>query len=243
MYWSRILCLLAIVTSVTVSFAQAVPNSLVWDSVSKTAQLKPKEELLHFTFWTTNTSPQTIIIDRAETSCGCTTVKLPAQPWTLAPGTSGAIEVELNAKGKFGTLRKNILIFTSVGPRVLNVIAKLPEQSEIRNANQTIATKDRQTVFQGSCANCHATSAFNKHGKDLFVSACGICHTAEHRATMVPDLKALKADKTPVYWENWIRNGKPNSLMPAFEKKQNGILTDEQIKSLVQYLTEAPEFR
>ena len=53
---------------------------------------------------------------------------------------------------------------------------------------------------------------------------------------MVPDLKTLKADKTSVYWENWIRNGKPNSLMPAFEKKQGGILTEEQIKSLVEYL-------
>jgi mono/diheme cytochrome c family protein len=34
----------------------------------------------------------------------------------------------------------------------------------------------------------------------------------------------------------WITNGKDHSFMPAFALKSGGILTDDQIRSLVDYL-------
>jgi cytochrome c553 len=37
----------------------------------------------------------------------------------------------------------------------------------------------------------------------------------------------------------WIRNGKPNSLMPAFDLKQGGILDEDQMASLADHLDSA----
>ena len=100
-----------------------------------------------------------------------------------------------------------------------------------------LAMADRQAVFKNDCASCHVAPAVGKKGEQLFAAACSICHEAPHRATMVPDLHALKFTPTKDYWHNWISNGKPGSLMPAFAQAQGGPLTDEQIESLAEYLT------
>jgi mono/diheme cytochrome c family protein len=66
-----------------------------------------------------------------------------------------------------------------------------------------------------------------------------VCHEAEHRASMVPNLHEAKQERNADYWRNWIRDGKAGSLMPAFAQTQNGPLLDEQINSLVEYLLHA----
>ena len=53
---------------------------------------------------------------------------------------------------------------------------------------------------------------------------------------MVPQLHALAKPTDAAYWNQWIRNGKEHTFMPAFALKSGGILSDEQIESLVQYL-------
>jgi mono/diheme cytochrome c family protein len=75
-----------------------------------------------------------------------------------------------------------------------------------------------------------------KLGKDLYDKACGICHDAEHRATMVPNLHALNHDTNLDFWKTWASQGKLGSLMPAFAAAEGGPLDDAQIKSLAQYL-------
>ena len=89
---------------------------------------------------------------------------------------------------------------------------------------------------------CHAETAkdsagHDKLGQDLYSAVCGICHEAAHRATFVPDLHHLKEPTSAEFWRNWINNGKPGTLMPAFAKSEGGILSDEQIDSLTQHLT------
>lgn len=59
---------------------------------------------------------------------------------------------------------------------------------------------------------------------------------------MVPDLKTLKITTDKKYWDQVTRNGRPNTLMPAFEQKQGGSLTEAQIQSLVEYLAGNVEF-
>jgi len=108
-----------------------------------------------------------------------------------------------------------------------------------REANQKLAIADRQGVFRNDCARCHAEPAKGKLEQPLFTAVCGVCHEAEHRATMVTDLKTLKYPTTPEIWRNWITHGKPGSLMPAFAMAEGGPLTDEQITSLVNYLVAA----
>lgn len=73
-------------------------------------------------------------------------------------------------------------------------------------------------------------------------AACGICHEAQPRASMVPDLHHL-ADSSgkPLptneeFWRSWIAAGKADTLMPAFASSQGGPLNDLQIASLAAYL-------
>ncbi len=86
------------------------------------------------------------------------------------------------------------------------------------------------------CASCHRQHGDGKYGKALYDADCGICHEGEHRATMVPDLHALKGPTSEAFWHEWIAHGKPRSLMPAFSRNDGGPLTDEQITSLADYL-------
>ncbi len=105
-----------------------------------------------------------------------------------------------------------------------------------RSQNQALALADHQAVFRGDCARCHSEPAKGKLGMELYVSVCGICHDAEHRADMVPLLGKSDQATNPAYWRTWITFGKPGSLMPAFSKPLGGPLDREQIESLADYL-------
>ena len=129
------------------------------------------------------------------------------------------------------------------GSYPLTVRSILPEANSVanqqmsnRSRNLQVAAADRQAVFRNDCASCHVQPAVGKTGKELYVAACGVCHEAEHKATMVPTLAGRTGSFPESYWNQWIRAGKVGSLMPAFEQKQGGPLTDEQIDSLTAYL-------
>jgi mono/diheme cytochrome c family protein len=75
----------------------------------------------------------------------------------------------------------------------------------------------------------------------LFRAACEVCHTASHRASMVPDLLVAREHRDASWWRAWITEGKSGSLMPAFAQKNGGPLTEAQIASLVEFaLTHLP---
>jgi len=98
---------------------------------------------------------------------------------------------------------------------------------------------NRQAVFQGECITCHVTPALNEMGAELYEKACGICHEAEHRASMVPDLHALQKETNADYWRTWITSSMEGKLMPAFAIEHGGFLNQAQIDSLVSYLLRA----
>jgi cytochrome c5 len=126
---------------------------------------------------------------------------------------------------------------TALVPTVLPGSASGPASSLLerlrRTNNQQTAAGDRQAVFRNDCAVCHVEPTVGKMGGELFDKACGICHTAENRASMVPVLANVPGKE---YWMYWITQGKEGSLMPVFSKSAGGPLTDEQITSLVEYL-------
>jgi mono/diheme cytochrome c family protein len=107
-----------------------------------------------------------------------------------------------------------------------------------RAQNVKIATADRQAVFKGDCATCHVQPGEGKYGLALYEADCAICHEGEHRATMVPNLHALKTPTTVEFWRIWIAHGKPGSLMPAFSTADGGPLSDMQITSLATVLAD-----
>jgi len=200
-----------------------------------------------FTFNLTNISLEVVTITTVATSCGCTVAKLPESPWKLAPGSNGQINATMNLAGKSGTSIKTLTVNSDKGPKLLYVQATITPAAAVtgamtpmeREANQKLAIADRQGVFKGDCARCHVEPTKGLVGQPLFDKACGICHEAEHRATMVTDLHSLKYPTPPEVWKNWIEHGKPGSLMPAFSAAEGGPLSDEQITSLVNYLVVA----
>ncbi|HEV8542946.1 MAG TPA: c-type cytochrome, partial [Verrucomicrobiae bacterium] len=193
-----------------------------------------------------NVARSNVVINYVRPSCGCTVAKLPPTPWTLKPAESGIIELTVDLRGKFGTLSKYVNVDTSAGQKVLNLKITVPTGQAPAMANSApgmdrtkniqMAMVDRQSVFRGDCARCHVTPTVGKTGQALYDSACGICHDAPHRATMVPDLRALKNVTGRDFWAHAVANGKPGSLMPAFAMAQGGPLSNEQVQSLADYL-------
>ena len=126
---------------------------------------------------------------------------------------------------------KMLLVKITIPPPV---IPTLTDADRARGV--AMAKVDRQAVFQGDCATCHEKPGEGKYGKALFDAVCAVCHEGEHRATMVPDLHALKTPTNLEFWHIWIAHGKPGSLMPAFSTTDGGPLSDMQIASLASYL-------
>jgi len=215
---------------------------LAFDGESKEYTNQPGEMVAKFVFNLTNVSPEEVVISLVQTSCGCTTAQLPPMPWKIPAGGTGQIPVNMNVQGKSGVVLKSVTLHTDKGQKPLMVKATIPVpdpdlmSAADRERNQLLAKADRQAIFKGDCARCHVEPVIGKFGKDLYTSACGVCHEAEHRATMVPDLRNLPNDTDANYWKLMVTLGKPNTLMAAFAQSQGGPLSELQITSLVDYL-------
>ena len=219
-----------------------ISDYLAWDASQKECVAAFGEPQVHFNFAVTNISKEVVKVFRVATSCGCTTVRLPPMPWDLAPGTNAEINVTMNLAGKMGLVFKTVTISTDKGNKVLMVKTTILPATNApvmgtREQNMKLAMADRQAVFKGDCARCHLDPGTGKSGKELYEAICAVCHEAEHRASMVPDLHNLNHETSHELWTVWINFGKPNSLMPAFAKPEGGPLTQEQIRSLADYLS------
>ncbi len=215
---------------------------LAFDAEKKEYHAAAGEQNGAFVFNITNVSPQEVTIQHVQTSCGCTTAKIQL-PMVLAPKQVAQIPINMNIAGKFGSVTKTVTIHSDRGQKTLLVTSIIPDRQTStltmgadRTRNQQIALANRQAVFHGDCARCHVEPLIGKTGKELYTAACGICHDAEHRASMVTDLHRLPPPTDAEYWRFFIINGKPGTLMPAFAQSQGGPLSDAQIASLVEYL-------
>jgi cytochrome c553 len=232
------------------SFAQPAPQGLdaflKWNTESIEVTVTNGTPESHFAFSVTNISSEPVTISSAAASCFCTVADLPEQPWKLAPGSNGLIHAKMNLVGRSGVLAKDITVTADKGIKFLHVqTIILPEDgmpqpmtAADRERNQKMAQADRQAVFKGDCARCHAEPSKNKYGEPLFVAACDNCHGPSRNA-MVPDLHKIAQETNAEFWKNWIAHGKSGTLMPAFSVAEGGILSDEQINSLVGYLVTA----
>ncbi len=219
---------------------------LKFDALEKRQQTTPGDREARFIFTATNTTDETVIIEDVQTSCGCTSV-MKKSPWVIAPGKTDNIEVIMDLLGRQGTVTKSVYVFTDKGVQTLKVVSEIPTRAsrEVggsnlseRQRNQLKALRDRQIVFRGDCARCHAKPTEGLAGAKLYDRACGICHNSPNRASMVPDLAKVDKVKDKLYWEIWIKYGRKGSLMPAFHHTQGGPLSDDQVNSLVAYLLE-----
>ena len=222
-----------------------VRKILTWDAAAKVHKATMDERDVGFIFRFQNDTGAEVRIKRADSTCGCTVARLPKLPWVIAPGETGSIPVTMDISGKIGVITKSIILQTDKGFIPLKaraVIASdtgpdMKRSKEERAANLRAAAENRQAIFQGKCVECHVKPTVGKRGKQLYTTACGICHEAKDRASFVPDLRLLANGKDKNYWHQWTTDSKPGTLMPAFGKKHGGPLDDNQIKTLVAYLT------
>ena len=227
----------------------ALDTYLAFDKETKEVSVVNGTGAANFSFNLTNISSGDVTISFVQTSCGCTVAKLPSQPWVLKPNDHGEISATMQLGGvpPGGNKTKTLTVNSDKGSKVLyvkaNILQEAAAMSETdRTNNIKMATADRQAVFRGDCAKCHVTPAkdaagHDKMGQDLYTAVCGVCHNAEHQASFVPNLHKLPEPTSADFWRNWILHGKAATLMPAFSKPEGGILSDEQVDSLVQYLT------
>jgi hypothetical protein len=113
--------------------ALAPDSALKWDADLKEYALKTGETSAAFTFNATNTSNAEISIDALRTSCGCTVAQLPTTPYKLAPGSSVAINVAMDLRGKAGLITKSVNVETSAGGKTLLVRANVPTETKIES--------------------------------------------------------------------------------------------------------------
>lgn len=223
---------------------QPLPDGIfAWDALMKGTDVVSGSPFAHFSFSFTNITQKDVTILNVHPSCGCTTAQLPPVPWTIPAGTSGTIKLNVNLAGKFGTVFKSAKVTTDQGNKDLMLRINIQSPPPVKLTDEQIAQgiamskADRQAIFKGDCATCHIKDISGQYGQRLFDSVCGICHNAQNRATMVPDLSKLKVPTSREFWRTWITYGKPGSLMAAFANSQGGPLTDMQIASLAAYLS------
>jgi mono/diheme cytochrome c family protein len=225
----------------------ALPDGvLAWNSLSQSASVPANSTQAHFLFSFTNVTSGNVSISTVHPSCGCTTADLPPLPWTIPAGGGGQIPVTVNLSaalaGSEGTLLKAVTVITDKGSKQLllriNILPPvIATQTDAERTNSmAIAKADRQAIFKADCANCHATPGEGKYGKALYEAVCAVCHDAEHRAAIVPDLHTLTVPTNLEFWRTWAAHGKPGSLMPAFSAVEGGPLNDMQIATLATYL-------
>lgn len=226
---------------VTIGSAHAA-GALIWDNTHLKHSASAGETGHLYEFSLRNPGQESITIQEVKPSCGCTVAELPAQQWVIPPGQSDRLKIRMDFIGRHGKIVKSVEVQTTAGHQTLLVEAELPkqpaelEQEATRMRNQVLAQSDRQAVFKGDCASCHAEPTKGRKGWTLFVAACANCHQSEHRAAMVPDLSVASRGKDAEYWLNWIARGKEATLMPAFAREHGGPLDEEQVESLVGFL-------
>lgn len=227
------------------------PNILSWDADTKNFQAMPNAMAANFVFSVTNISTEEVVITAVRPSCGCTVAKMPSQPWKLAPGESGQVGFTVDLRGKSGTLMKSATVDSTRGYKMLNMRLEVPgmltptvaaNPMADRTKNQQLAFADRQAVFHGDCARCHADPAAGKTGEVLYAAACTVCHDSANRASMVPDLHSLAHVNDREAWRQWITYGKTGSIMPGFSQSVGGPLTEQQINSLADFLATSALF-
>lgn len=221
-----------------------LPDGIIaWDAESKTVDATNGQGYAAFVFSFTNISSNAVTIIGGRGSCSCTTVQLPPTPWIVPAGGTGEIRATIDLAGKTGVLFKFVNLSTDKGLKNLllrvNFLPPPPMSEQDRARGVAAAKLDRQAVFKGDCVNCHAKNVQGRYGHDLFVQVCAVCHEADPRATMVPDLRNLKDPTSEEFWRTWITSGKAGTLMPAFASSQGGPLNDMQISSLATYLDSA----
>jgi len=218
------------------------------DTTKKNAVIKIDEDSYDFhdieqstkaehNFLISNTGTDTLIISSTRPSCGCTAAVLDAKDNRIPPGGTSRLKVTFDANNKpEGPIMKSVTITSNAKntPDAMVHIQGRVVKSKL--AHKTMMHLDG--LFQGDCATCHVAKGKGELGARLYEADCAICHGLKADDKPGPELASETMLKhTPKQWQNIIENGIANTAMPAFHTKNKGPLGDEEIASLIEYMS------
>lgn len=237
------------VSTDTVGVRSAFGGLFVPQDTLKGPKIEFNEEVHNFGKIEQNTSPTTTFIIKsvgtdtleivsANPSCGCTAALLDPTKKRLAPGQSTELKVTFDAHNKApGGMTKSI---TVVSNAVNGAQRQLLIKGDIFKSTTAHAgtAMSIQGVFEGQCASCHVDKGKGELGAKLYEADCGICHGDKKDHKPGADIASdAMMNYEPSEWRKIIADGVPNSNMPAFHTKHKGPLNDEEIASLVDYMS------
>ena len=203
-----LLCVSAALGQDNLPASMVVTNPLVWDAMEKSAKTEQMNQNC-LQVLGDQRCPAKASILHTESSCDCTVARMPSRPWILKRGRGrfSGRENELNGsswpRGQ-GDLRGHIP--RGAGPKVNADIPLTPAPFNVsaRQRDMMAAQKDRQAVFRGSCAACHALPPRAGRGKCSSPKPARSVTSPIIAPQMVPDLAALKHLTYAAYWRRWI---------------------------------------
>lgn len=88
-------------------------------------------EIVAYSFQFTNTGDADLMIEKAESDCGCITVEFPRE--AIQPGKAGNVEVIFNSAGEVGKVYKEIILFSNVEQKETKLAIAATVQNELIN--------------------------------------------------------------------------------------------------------------
>ncbi len=184
-----------------------------------------------------NSGTDTLVIASTRPSCGCTAAVLDAKDNRIPPGGTSRLKVTFDANNKpEGPIMKSVTI-TSNAKNTPDAMVRI-QGRVVKSKLAHKVTMHLDGLFQGDCASCHVNKGKGELGARLFEADCAICHGTKTDGKPGPELASEAMLKhTPKQWQTIISDGITNTGMPAFHTKNKGPLGDEEIASLVEYMS------
>ena len=142
----------------------------------------------------------------------------------LGPGEKGKINVSVDIRGKTGRISKTIEVYSNDPANPVTKLTVTMNIKDLVHLDQYKATE----IFSEKCRGCHIDQGKGKLGWDLFKADCFMCHNAGKNSSLTGMSKKPKD-----YLLRVIKQGLDNTVMPGWDAKADGPLSEAEIKSLI----------
>jgi cytochrome c553 len=146
----------------------------------------------------------------------------------LKPGEKGKIKVAVDIRGKFGKIVKTVQVVTNDPQRRQTTLSLKMVVKDLIHMKKHKAAE----IFGSACRGCHVDRGKSRKGFDLFLNDCTMCHNTGSSAATLARMRAKPVEDV----EKAIREGIDKTSMPGWDIRHGGPLSEEEIRSLVDYI-------
>jgi Cytochrome C oxidase, cbb3-type, subunit III len=129
-----------------------------------------------------------------------------------------------------GNISKTVQVYSNDPSRP---VTTLTVRMYVKDAVHMKEYRPRE-IFNSPCSGCHVERGRSKRGRELFISDCVMCHSEHMSASPVKAMKGIKRSSLV----DAVRNGVRGTTMPGWYNGKGGPLGDEEISSLVDFLSD-----